>query len=178
MKMTAPVSLFAAVALCLSALASVAYANWFAFATNEPVPDGVLQADAIDAWSHEQVGSNPETVSRVVQKQQVAKALIVGDVTLTFAAGRFCELSGAEAPDRLRTIYPGASEVELWHRQVIAFVRALSRDYPDQVAVLIPQLEDEVAWRFSGTAASTVFEPVIVSPGGQSDSRAMTPQTE
>jgi hypothetical protein len=178
MKKTAPLYLALACALCALALAAVTYSSCFvspnsASAVNDLPIDVVADSVQTDSASR-------GNVQRIVQKQEVARELIFGEVTFTFAAKRLQELSGGEVSELMRQIYPGATESEMWYRQTIAFVQGLAREFPERVATLVSDLEAEVARRFPGRPAYAVAGNggATAFPSGQSGSRAMPRRTE
>jgi hypothetical protein len=154
MKNTVPLSLGAACLLFALATGSIAYLGSFSFANTDSWRNDTLNEFAAQpADSEATEPSSGDIESRIRQKQEVAKALIVGDLSFGHAAERLRLLSGNEMSDRMRAMYPGATDSELWHRQVIAFVQGLGRDYPERVAVLVPELQNEVARRFQSNPA-------------------------
>jgi hypothetical protein len=172
MKKSICISLSAACMLGGLASGSIAYS---ASAYLESGPNEFLTDTSGDTvyWSQVEPPSN-ETAARVVQKQEVAKALIFGETTFAEAANRLRELGRNEVPECLRQLHPGATDAEIWYHQVIAFVKGLGCNYPNRVAAIVPTLESDVAQRF-GRAPGYAFAPshaVKPIPGGQFGSPA------
>ena len=66
-------------------------------------------------------------LERISEKDAAAHALLRGELTLSQAAERFRTVSDNDAKNLmyLRHSYPGASDDELWHREVIGFTRVI-----------------------------------------------------
>lgn len=176
MKKTVPLSLVAAGLLFALATASIAYSDSFAFANADSSPNDSLNQLAGESASYETDRAAGDIEARVRQKQEVAKALLAGKLSFAHAADRLRRLSADEMSDRMRAMYPGATDAELWHRQVIAFVKGFGRDYPEQVAALVPELEREVTRRFQSDPAYAFA--ISASPAGRFGSPATPPRTE
>ena len=170
MKKSICLSLSAACVLCVLAIGSIAYS---ASVYSEPGPNDFLNDSTAETvyWSQMEPPSI-DTASRVLQKQEVARALIFGETTLAEAATRLRELGKNEVPPCLRQLHPGATDAEIWYHQVIAFVKGLGHNYPDRVAAIVPRLEAEVARTFGGApgyALSRTVEPIPGCPAPRAE---------
>jgi hypothetical protein len=85
------------------------------------------------------LGQEERVLSRLEQRWQIARDVADGKLTLADAGQRF-RLLAEEAPARnleqFRRDHPGASEEELFLRQVLLFVEMEIRDRPDGFARL------------------------------------------
>jgi hypothetical protein len=176
MKKSKCLSLSAACVLCALAIGSIAYT---ASAYSESGPNNSLTGSTTETvyWSQVEPPSN-DTTSRVLQKQEVATALIFGEVTFTEAADRLRELGRNEIPVCLRQFHPAATDAEIWYHQVIAFVKGLGYNYPDRVAILVPKLQSEVAQRFGGAAGYAMAPNPTVEPFPDGHSSSPAPRTD
>lgn len=140
--------------------------------------------DDDESGQFDSASAQPNVLPRIEKKQQVARALIRGEITFAVAAERFRVLSQDEPASLgyLRSKFPLATEAELWFRQVIGYVKGFYRSDPERVAALLPLLEAEVAQRFPRKVAlaapvqpdsSRTAKPLpprdhlTVSPGGR-----------
>jgi hypothetical protein len=153
MKTVGPTSLLVAAAVCAAFLGAVVYTGWQrSSAADENNAGDSGKSEVAEDPAHFKLIAPQQRilVSRIIEKQEIARALLRGDVTFHRAADRFRELSSDDpaALDQLRIRFPGASDAELWHRQVIGYVQGFAHDDSARVAALVPKLEAEVARRF------------------------------
>jgi hypothetical protein len=103
-------------------------------------------------------------VTRIRDKEEIAATLIRGEITFARAAERYRELDDPEHSGltALRARFPWSSIEELYHRQVLGFVRGARRLYPEPVARLVPRLEGELFRRFPPRVAPAFGPPFNV----------------
>jgi len=134
--------------LTVLALAGLA-ATWVAARHSFGGPDTSSPIDLPPGLS----AANDPVIHRVAMKQEVATALLRGEINLSGAVARFRDVNG-DNPARyalLREQYPRAGDEELCFRQVLHFVRWHDRSPSSLVATRLPQLEAEFFARFPGS---------------------------
>ncbi len=132
-------------AFAVVALTGVALA-WVAGRHRTGPPDGMGAAGNPPALA----GENDPVLRRVAVKQEVAAALMRGEIELAEAGDRFREVNAHNpAPFALlREQYPNAGDDELGFRQVLHFVRWTGGSSPALLAVRLAQLETEFFTRY------------------------------
>ena len=114
-----------------------------------PVRGPAARASADDARRHnEQLDAHMSAVQkRMAEKAVVARAVILGELTLWQAAEQFRGICAADprALQRLRDLHPRVPDSELWCRNVIAHIRGILIDGPALDVRLPARLEAELA---------------------------------
>jgi len=151
------------------AIALLAGAALFAQASRRSATPAAVEPGEAVAWADPAAAEvsrdldvqQAEALRRSEVKTTLTASLLRGEVTLEQAADRFRAVnSGGVRPyGRLSDLYPGVTEEELSYRQVILFVRGMTRVIPDAVAERLPALEAEVARRFPADSSKA---PVLV----------------
>ena len=137
-------------ALVLVLLAGVA-AGWVTVRHST----GPLARTGADEVSPALAAGNDSVLQRIAVKQQVAAALVRGELSLAEAAAWFRESNGDDLNTilGLRDTYPGADAEELVFRQVLHFVRNDQYSPPDLRAARLPLLIAEFFTMFPNAEA-------------------------
>lgn len=127
-------------------LATAVAGGWIANRHGAGAPAGLACPPALAA-------ANEPVLHRVGIKEELATALVRGEINLAEAAARFRDVNGDRpaAFAILRDVYPRASDEELMFRQVLHFVRWDGRSPPGLVMARLRQFEAEFFARFPGS---------------------------
>lgn len=114
---------------------------------------GSVGASGGDARTRELKARLAEAQEQMQAKDAVAAALARGELTLGEAADRFRAIHGGEPGplSAMRLQYPGASDEELYHRNVVLYVQRAARNGVPGAAAILPRLESDLARRFPAT---------------------------
>jgi hypothetical protein len=110
-------------------------------------------ADPVEARLSRDLDDQREEIRRRSQdKAAIVQALLRGDLTFSQSAARFraANAGAGKAYGLLPDLYPWAAEEELSFRQVVCYIRGLTRANSARAVALLPGLEADVARRFPG----------------------------
>jgi hypothetical protein len=118
---------------------------WFAVGGPDSVGD--------DARTRELKARLEEAQAQMRAKDEVTAALARGELTFDEAAARFRAIHGGDPGPlgSLRLQYPGASDEELYHRNVVLYVQRAARNGVPGAAAILSRLESDLARRFPAT---------------------------
>jgi len=118
----------------------------------------------LDSTVHESVLQDSRR--RIETKNDLARSVIRGEMTLSAAATQFDELNKPVLP-HLRRIFPGVADEELHYRNVLLYVRGRLADVPESRSDVKCRLRAEFYANFPMSRLSCPLEDPAPSPPGR-----------